>query len=212
MEKRFIDVTLPIDKGMPIWPDSTGINFSWTHCLNKGGTVNLTRLDMDVHAGTHVEGPLHYYANAISVDEIPLEIFLGRALVVDLPAVDKITANDLEKLSLPKGIKRLLFRTKNSELWKDFKQSFYEDFVGLSSGAAQWVVDKKIKLIGIDYLSVANFKQGRSVHEILLKGGVVILEGLNLLMAPAGEYEIICLPIKLIGREASPARVILKKL
>ncbi|MEK7067606.1 MAG: cyclase family protein, partial [Patescibacteria group bacterium] len=147
---------------------------------------------MDIHIGTHVEGPLHSFPGAASVDEIPLEIFMGRALVVDLPSINIITAGDLEKLNLPEGVERLLLRTKNSEFWRNFRQAFWEDFVGLAADAAQWIADHKIKLIGLDYLSIANFKQGDAVHKTLLKNGVFILEGLNLLMAPAGEYELVC--------------------
>lgn len=207
-----IDISLSLEEGIPVWPDSTGINLSWTLRLERGEASNLTRLDMDVHIGTHVDGPLHAFDNVAAIDEIPLEAFMGKTLVVDLPLIDIITAKDLEELKLSRGVERLLFRTKNSKFWKKSKQAFREKFVGLSLDAAQWIVDHKIKLVGIDYLSVANFKQGDTVHEILLKNGVVILEGLNLLMAPAGEYELVCLPLKLIGREAAPARAVLKTL
>ncbi len=213
MERRsIIDISLPLEEGVPVWPGSTGINLSWTLRLERGALSNLTRLDMDIHIGTHVEGPLHSFPGAASVDEIPLEIFMGRALVVDLPSINIITAGDLEKLNLPEGVERLLLRTKNSEFWRNFRQAFWEDFVGLAADAAQWIADHKIKLIGLDYLSIANFKQGDAVHKTLLKNGVFILEGLNLLMAPAGEYELVCLPLKLIGREAAPARAVLKTL
>lgn len=213
MEKAsIIDISLPLEDGIPIWPDSTGINLSWALRLERGESSNLTRLDIDVHVGTHIEGSLHSFSDGISIDKILLENFIGRASVVDLSLVDVITAKDLEKLNLSDGVERLLFRTKNSEFWKNFNQTFREDFVGLSSDAAQWIVDHKIKLVGIDYLSVANFKEGDAVHKILFKKGVVILEGLNLLMAPVGEYELVCLPLKLIGREASPVRAILKTL
>lgn len=213
MEKKsIIDISLPLEESVPVWPGSTGIHLNWTLRLERGEPSNLTRLDMDVHIGTHVEGPLHSFSNEISVDQIFLENFIGKALVVDLTSVSIITADDLEKLKLSRGVERLLFRTKNSEFWENHKQSFREEFVGLSSDAAQWIVDRKIKLVGIDYLSVANFKEGDAVHKILFKKGVVILEGLNLLMAPAGEYELICLPLKLAGREAAPARAVLKTL
>lgn len=207
-----IDISLPLETGVPVWPDSPGLNLTWARRLDKGEPCNLTRLDMDIHIGTHIDAPLHSLDKAAAIDEIPLEVLAGRALVVDLSGVGVITAKDLEALNLPQGVERLLFRTKNSEFWRDFKQAFREDFVGLAADAAQWLVGRKIKLVGLDYLSVANFKQGDAVHEILAKNNVTILEGLNLLMAPAGEYELVCLPLKLTGREAAPARAILKTL
>lgn len=206
---QIIDISLPVREGVPIWPDSTGVHLEWTKKVSKGDLSNLTRLDMDVHIGTHVESPLHSFADVAAIDQIPLEVFIGKALVAHIPAVKIVTAADLEKLNLPRKPERLLLRTDNSELWEKTEQNFKEDFVGLSVDAAQWIADRKIRVIGNDYLSVANFQQGKEVHEILLKNGVCIIEGLNLCKVDPGEYELICLPLRLMGREAAPARAIL---
>ncbi|MDP3244334.1 MAG: cyclase family protein [bacterium] len=206
---QIIDVTLPLIEGVPVWPESTGLHFSWTKNVKAGDSSNLTRLDMDVHIGTHAEGPLHSFTDVTSIDDIPLDIFIGRAFVAHLPGIKIINAVDLEKLNLPSNVERLLLRTDNSEFWQESRQNFRENFVGLSIDAAQWIVNHKIRLVGSDYLSIANFKQGKEVHDVLLKVGIVIIEGLNLSQVVIGEYELICLPLKLTGREAAPARAVL---
>lgn len=139
-----------------------------------------------------------------------MRILTGRAYVLHLPDdVDVIDADLLQKADIPPRTRRLLFRTRNSEYWSRQEPEFQTDFVGLTAGAAQILVDRGVKLVGIDYLSIAPYKQSRPTHEILLKAGIVIVEGLNLSAVSQGRYTLYCLPLKLAGSDGAPARAIL---
>lgn len=205
-----IDISCPLQEGVPVWPGSTGLHLSWTLRVERGGGANLTRLDTDVHVGTHVEGPIHSFIEGIPIDKIPLDVLVGPAIVVHMPQPAAIGAAELTELTMPDGTTRLLFRTRNSDLDYYGEGKFREDFAGLTPDGAQWCVDQGIKLVGMDYLSIARYGDGPAVHDILLKTGVVIVEGLNLQDVPEGAYELICLPLRLIDREAAPARALLR--
>lgn len=209
MANKYIDISVGLEHGMPVWPESTGIHIGWTKDMKQGDASNLTRLDMDVHVGTHLEGDLHSFKEGVTVDNIPLEILIGKIWVADFLDTHSISADDLARTHIPDTTTRVLFHTKNSLLWKNKEKNFYKDFVGLTASGAQWLVDRNMCLVGNDYLSVARYEEGAEVHEILLKNGIVILEGVDLTDVSAGEYELICLPLKLIGREAAPARAVL---
>jgi arylformamidase len=157
-----------------------------------------------------VDAPSHFIENGATVDQLPLDILIGRATVVELLNVDIITSEILETLALPVETKRLLFKTKNSGLWADPAHQFNPDFVALSAGAAECLVHKGVRLVGIDYLSVQLYKDAEPLtHQILLGAGVIILEGLNLHKVRQGSYQLVCLPLKLAGSEGAPARAIL---
>ena len=115
-------------------------------------------------------------------------------------------------LNLPSGIVRLLLRTRNSELWSVKIPEFKKDFVALTHDAAQWIVDKGIRLVGVDYLSVQRFYDDSRTHQILLGADVIALEGLDLSEVKPGFYELICLPLKLVGAEGAPTRVVLRQM
>lgn len=212
MNEKIIDISTPLNNNAPVWPDSTGVQISWTLRVEKNDPSNLTRLDADIHVGTHVEGGLHSFADGIAVDQIPLECFIGPALVVYFPNDQVISATALESARLSNNTTRVLFKTRNSKLWVSGAQEFQKDFVGLDASAARWLVDHKIQTVGMDYLSVACYTEGRAVHEILLKNNIAIIEGLNLSAVDPGEYKLICLPILLPEREAAPARAILMQI
>jgi arylformamidase len=212
MRPKIIDISLPIKKGMPIWPGSAKPCLGWDFQIKKGDKANVTQLKIDVHTGTHLEGPLHFIPDGISLDKMPLNRFIGEAMVVYLPKVKSITADDLKKLSLPKHITRLLFRTSNSNFWQKGEKKFQKNYVGLNSDAANWLVEAGIQLVGIDYLSIAKYDETVKVHRILLKNEVIILEGLNLSGVKPGFYQLICFPIKLFRKEAAPARAVLLSL
>jgi arylformamidase len=137
---------------------------------------------------------------------------IGRAYLVNLGKVARVTARDLEHARIPPRTRRLLIRTRNSELWARGESAFREDFVALDPTAAEWVVRQHIRLVGVDYLSVAPWKEGRPTHEILLSAGVVIVEGLDLHLAGAGRYRLFCLPLKIVASDGAPARVVLERL
>jgi arylformamidase len=140
---------------------------------------------------------------------MPLNLFVGPAFVVEIPSVDLVTANDFKNLEIPVDVERLLIKTRNSELWARGENQFQTDFVALSPDAAEYLVDRSIKLVGIDYLSIAPFKQSRPTHEILLGARVAILEGIDLSTVSPGYYALYCLPLKLHGVDGAPARAIL---
>jgi arylformamidase len=134
---------------------------------------------------------------------------VGSALVVEVPPNGNLSADSLKGLAIPSGAKRLLFRTSNSELWTRGDRAFSKDFVGVTADGAQWLVDFGVRLVGIDYLSVAPFGKSVPTHQTLLHAGVIIIEGLSLGKVRAGIYTLVCLPLRLVGIDGSPARAIL---
>ena len=208
--KEVIDISVPLQSDMPVWPGSVGLQLAQLNSIKMGHSSNDSQLHCDVHMGTHVDAPWHFVNDGITVEQLSLDTLIGRAIVVYLPKVETITVTDLSSLKLPSGTERLLLRTRNSELWAADVKEFKEDFVALTADAAQWIVDYGINLIGVDYLSVQRYGDSPRTHQILLKAGVVILEGLNLADIEPGTYELICLPICLVGAEGAPARAILR--
>ena len=205
-----IDISVPLHPEMPVWPGSVGIRLSRTMSLEAGDSSNVSRLDCDVHVGTHVDAPLHFIEDGSSVEQMPLKTLIGMVFVAYLPEeVDVITADDLAALSIPKGTQRLLLRTRNSLLWANGVNGFRTDYVALTADAARWMVEHGIRLVGVDYLSVQRYQDGSETHQILLGAGVVIVEGLNLADVVPGQYKLICLPLKLVGAEGAPARAVL---
>ena len=206
---KYIDISVPVSPDLPSWPGSPAIKFQRSLDLEKGDIANDTTISFSVHTGTHVDAPLHFWKEGSSVDQMPLELLIGPAWVASLPDVEVITADTLEALALPAGTERLLLHTRNSRLWQTDVREFQSDFVALTADAAQWVVDRGIRLIGVDYLSVQRFQDSPETHLILLQAEVAIIEGLNLTDVSAGAYKLLCLPIKLAGVEGAPARVLL---
>ena len=211
--KKYYDVSVPISPELPVWPDTQPIKFQRTLDLAQGDIANDTTICMSVHTGTHVDASLHFVSCGRTVDELPLDTLIGVVTVLDVGEIEVITADFLESLRLPNNLKRVLFKTKNSRLWHSINSSTFEtNFVALSSDAAEWLVNQGVILVGIDYLSIQRFYDGPETHIVLLQSDVVIIEGLNLSDVPTGNYELICLPIKLKGLEGAPSRVILRSL
>ena len=204
-----IDISVAVDENLVVWPGSSRVQWTIQKSIAAGDTVNDTDFKASLHTGTHIDAPLHFIENGSPVDQIDLGKLIGEACVVELPGIKEITAKKLREHKIRKNVQRLLLKTDNSLLWKTSVGRFYEDFAALTPDAAQWLVKQGIKLVGIDYLSIQRFKDGPEVHEILLKAGVVILEGLNLLGVVPGRYHLICLPLKLMGVEAAQARAVL---
>jgi arylformamidase len=207
---KVIDISVSLGTGSPVWPGDPDILLEQYRSLSGGDASNDSRIACSVHAGTHVDAPAHFIENGATVDQLPMDVLMGDAAVVELPDVDIITPELLAGLGLPAGTERLLFKTKNSTLWRDPRHDFHPDFAALSTDAAAWVVRQGIRLVGVDYLSVQLYGDaGPDTHRILLEAGVVILEGLDLRNARQGSYRLICLPLKLAGSEAAPARAVL---
>jgi arylformamidase len=202
---RIYDVTLPISPALPVWPGDLPVRLEQVKRMEDGAKNNLSHLACSAHVGTHVDAPLHFIAGGTDVALLSLDVLVGPARVVTLPDLDAITASSLAQLELS-GVSRLLFKTRNSSLTRT---RFVEDFVALSVDAAQWVVERGVRLVGVDYFSVEHFGGDGSVHRELLGAGVIVVEGLDLGDVPPGDYTLFCLPLKLVGSEGAPARVIL---
>jgi arylformamidase len=209
---EIIDITVALHAGTPKWPGSAGVELTPTLRLKEGGFSNASRLSCDIHVGTHVDAPRHFIESGSTAEQLPLEVMVGDTFVAYLPEVTEITADILAGLNLPEGMERLLLRTRNSELWAEETTEFVKNYSALTDTGAQWVVEHRIRLIGVDYVSVQRYGDGPLTHQILLEAGVVILEGLNLADVKAGRYELICLPLKLVDAEGAPARAVLRRI
>ena len=207
---KIIDISVPISPGLPVWPEDPPIEFERYRAISAGDDCNASRLCCSVHTGTHVDAPGHFIDNALTVEDLSLDTLLGPALVIEVPTAGAIEPDFLESVLLPHGIVRLLFKTRNSDLWRKPDHSFHTDYVALSQRAAAWIVDRGIRLVGVDYLSVQIFTDSEPLtHRTLLKAGVIIVEGLNLQAVRPGSYQLICLPLKLVGSDGAPARAVL---
>ena len=201
------DISIGIDESLPLWPGDPELRLQWAAKIEQGDLVNLTELSMSIHTGTHIDAPLHFLPQGKSIDNLNIDVFVGEAQVVAIPQeVDLITVEILRKLPTINA-SRVLFKTKNSQFWGT--RNFQRDYVALEASAAQWLVDQGVQLVGIDYLSIAPFNDPVPTHKILLSNNVVIIESLDLRSVEPGLYTLICLPLKLVGREAAPARAIL---
>jgi arylformamidase len=205
---RLIDVSVPLETPLPAWPGSLGHRTFRTMSIEGGDPANVTQLEMDVHAGTHVEHSLHFLADGEPVAAVELERLVGPALVVEIRD-DTVTPEALDMAGIPPESSRVLIKTSNSALWHRAGTTFQAQYVALTPAAAQWLVDRRISVVGIDYLSVQRFEDTPETHRILMRAGIAIIEGLDLSDVGPGPYELICLPLRLARSEAAPARVIL---
>lgn len=205
---KIYDVTVTLRPGMPTWPGEPGPEIAPLRQISQGDGANVSLLRLGAHTGTHVDAPLHFIAGGAPVEDLPLEALVGRGRVVEIREPGPITASTLEQLHLSPKTPRLLFKTQNGRLWEE--ATFSREFVALSPEAARWLVERQIRLVGIDYLSIEPFgSPGHPTHLTLLKAGVVVVEGLDLRHVPPGEYLIACLPLKIRGGDGAPARVAL---
>ena len=204
------DVTLSVSPSLPIWPGDPAIELEQIESMDKGAHNNVSRLSASVHLGTHVDAPHHFLNDGRTVEQLPLDVLTGPCYVAQLPDdMDTITAEALEGIPLAYRTTRLLFGTRNSHWWAAGQTEFQTDFVAITEDGAEWLVEHGIRLVGVDYLSVAPYGDSVPTHRVLLTAGVIILEGLNLSEVPRGFYDLYCLPLKLEGSEGAPARTIL---
>ena len=208
---KIFDVTLPLSPDLPVWPGDPTVSMTRAVSMEDGGEYNLTHLTLGVHTGTHIDAPCHFLpGQQPGVDALDLSILVGPALVVDVAdEVSEITAEVVRSLSIPVGTERLLFKTRNRLLWEIEPLIFREDFVAVEVSGARELVKMGIKLVGVDYLSVAPYQDGVPTHQVLLKAGVIPVEGMDLRDVPAGVYQLVCLPMKLVGCDGAPVRAIL---
>jgi len=206
---KIIDISVGIDENLPVWPGDPNPHLSWIGSINAGDSANITGISMGAHTGTHIDAPLHFLQNGASLDEIALSTLIGDAQVLEVPGdAALITAEVLTSLE-EICCERLLLKTRNSQFWSGSGLEFRQDFTALDVSAAEFLVRRGVRLIGIDYLSIAPFNDPTPTHTLLLRQNVVILESINLADVPAGFYQLVCLPIKLTAREAAPVRAVL---
>jgi len=208
---EMIDISLPLHSRLPTWPDGTGFSLRWTKRIDRGYRVNNSHVSFDVHFGTHVDVPYHYFdTDGRTVDQVPVDSFIGPCTVIDLPSVKEVTLTELSRAAVDLDTERLLIRTDNSRIWSGDISEFVPDYTAVSTDAARWITGQGLRLVGIDYLSIGNMESGREVHRILLEAGIVVLEGIDLSLAPPGRYELLCLPLNIVGAEGAPARAVLR--
>lgn len=204
------DITVPIRAGMPIYEGDPAVEIQAWSAFAKGNSSNVSFLHMGAHTGTHVDAPAHFIEGAKRIDTLPMETLIGRARVVRVPdELTEIDQNFLNSCQLDQ-VERILFHTRNSAFWNE---GFRKDFTHLLPEAAEQLVKQGIKLVGTDYLSIEKFHSGHHrTHLTLLAKGVVIVEGLDLTGVPEGDYELICLPLKIAdgAGDGAPARVVLR--
>ncbi|MBZ0192428.1 MAG: cyclase family protein [Candidatus Kuenenia stuttgartiensis] len=204
----FYDVTVPISNAMITWPSDPAVSITGTSLISRGDFCNLSELKIGSHCGTHIDAPSHFLENGRTIDQLALENLIGEATVFEFKHKENIDVSDIKQLRFD-NVKRVLFKTVNSSYWKF--STFKKDFVYLTKDAAQYLVDKGIRLVGVDYLSVEKFEsQLAETHHTLLRNDVIILEGLDLSNVERGRYELIALPLKIKDGDGSPARVVLK--
>lgn len=207
---KIYDVSITISDKLPVWPGDPAVSIKQRLSIEKGNSYNISELSLSTHTGTHIDAPYHFEQNGLKVDELPLDVLIGRARVFAFASGgDRIDLPDVKALNLS-GVERVIFKTINSRYWgfPDFKK----DFVYITPMAAQFLVDCGIRLVGIDYLSVEQYGSvAADVHHILLRNGVIIIEGLDLRAVEPGDYELIALPLKIKDGDGSPARVILRE-
>ncbi len=207
------DISLPLHPSLPVWPGDPPLRLERLAQMDRGDPANVSFWAATVHVGTHIDAPDHFLNNGVTVEQLPLERFLGPAWVLDVPHhVTRITRAVLEDLPWPEEpVARVLFRTRNSLWWRQGLQHFRQDYVALDPDAAQALVARGVELVGIDYLSIAPFEDPTPTHRVLLEAGVVILEGLRLDHVPPGRYILACFPLALQGAEGAPVRAVLWK-
>lgn len=195
---EIIDISVPIRTGMVIYPGDPEVRLERASSIADGASANNSRLDMGVHSGTHVDAPVHFIEGAAGTEDLPLEILNGPCEVVAVPRLDSSAVE-----AVPRGTQRVLFKSPNSELWA--LDRFPDEFERFDRAAAKSLVERGVKLVGVDYLSVGDHE----AHHILLGAGVVPVEGLDLRGVEPGSYELHCLPLRLVGSDGAPARAIL---
>lgn len=204
------DISLTLSPDLPIWPGDPALELEQFQSMDKGAPVNVTRISSSVHLGTHIDAPRHFLNDGRTVEQLPLEVLTGPCYVAQLPdGIEAITAEMLDRTEVTSEMKRVLFGTRNSHLWAKSESKFQTDYVAITEDGAEWLVERGVQLVGVDYLSVAPYADLMSTHLILLKAGVIVLEGLDLSNVMRGFYDLFCLPLKIAGCDGAPARTIL---
>jgi arylformamidase len=204
------DISLTVTPRLPVWPGDPSVVLERMTKMEDGAHNNVSRMAMGAHTGTHVDAPYHFIADGKTIESLALDVLTGPALVVEIPAECKlIDAADLKDAGVVPGMERILLKTGNNRYWGTPGLPFQKDFVAVSPDGAAYLVACGVRLVGIDYFSIAPFGDSVPTHRALLGAEVVVLEGINLSAVTPGKYQLYCLPVKLGGSDGSPARAIL---
>ena len=205
---RIYDISVPIRSGGLVYPGNPEIDISLQQAVAKGASANVSNIRFGSHTGTHADAARHFFDDGQPVVMIPLDRLIGPALLIGFSdSVRSVGAADLREHDL-KNHKRVLLRTRNSAFLS--QKDFVTDYTYLAPDGAHYLVDEGVELVGIDYLSIEQFHSGHHrTHRTLLERSVVIVEGLDLSVPAPGEYEFICLPLRIEGCDGAPARAVL---
>lgn len=204
------DISVPIRSAMVTFEGDPVAHLERVSAMADGAICNVSRLDIGVHSGTHVDVPLHFIDGARDLGAFPLDLFVGPAWVADARRVDgHFDRAAIDALDIPPGTERLLILSRNSELWDS--PVFERGFSAVTADGAALLVERGIRLVGLDYLSIAPFGDPVPTHVTLLGAGVAIVEGLDLRAVEPGDYDLICLPLRIPGSDGCPARAIVRR-
>jgi arylformamidase len=204
---KLIDISRPLKKGVPNWPGDTEFQYEVSWSKEQSGSVNVGKITMSIHTGTHIDSPYHFDDDGERVVDLDINLYVGSALVIDMTNKDSIGADDLQNINFDE-IERVLFKTNS---WKD-PNVFPEDITFLRADIGPYLAEKGIKLIGVDVPSVDPLNSKELVaHHSLHKHGIHILEGIDLEKVEPGCYELMALPLALIETDGSPVRAVLKQ-
>jgi arylformamidase len=206
----WIDVSVSLHSGMVHWPDNPPVRIERALNIEHGDAVNVSEISMGAHTGTHMDGPIHFVPFGKGLDEMPLTATIGRARVIEISDPEAVKPDELRSYRLQRG-EGVQFKTQNSARSWSSEEEFIEDFVYVSREAARYLADRGIRTVGVDYLSVGGFrKDGAETHQTLLEAEIWVIEGLDLSEVEPGEYEPVCLPIKIEQSDGAPARAVLR--
>ena len=205
----WLDISVPVQDGIATFPGDPTYRRELHASMADGAICNVSRVDLGAHTGTHIDAPRHFIDGAATIEDTPLDAVIGPAWVVDARHLAAtITAADVGRLAIPDGETRLLFRTPNSELWS--LPHFSPDFIGFGEDAAEALVARGVRLVAIDYLSIAPYGDPIATHQAFLGAGVVVLEGVDLRRIEPGPYELLAAPVRWVGADGAPVRALLR--
>jgi arylformamidase len=207
--KKYFDVTLPIHDGMIVYPGDLEVRIKKTHTIERDG-YSWSSISSGTHIGTHIDAPCHFVKGGATMDDFPIDLMVGEVEVVEI-SNDMVTAAELSAKKI-RDWNAVFFKTKNQKLWpREKEEGFIRDYVSLTKDAAEFLAEKRTRLVGIDYRSIEGFDvHDYPVHMVLLGHGAYIIEGLFLNEVPAGRHKLYCFPLKLASADGGPARVIIQ--
>ncbi len=209
MAADWIDISIPLKTGMVHWPGDPEVRVERVLATERGDPANVSSIAMGSHTGTHMDPPFHYIPGGTTLDAMPFEATIGPARVIEIEDPESAKPEELARHDIKPG-ERILLKTRNSQrAWST--DNFLADFVFISGPGAEYLAERDIRLIGVDYLSVGGFyADGDAIHRALLGAGIWIVEGLNLAGVGPGQYELVCLPIRIQQSDGAPARAVLR--